>query len=56
MSLEVANIIARINAKHPNEWPAPQIATTVALFCGFIVLGIGLLRIGWLVEFISAPA
>lgn len=56
MSLEVAHIINKINSAHPNQWPAPQIATTVAFICGFIVLGIGLLRIGWLVEFISAPA
>ncbi|KAG8898388.1 hypothetical protein FRB99_007458, partial [Tulasnella sp. 403] len=56
MSLEVAHVIKHVNDKHPGQWPAPQIATTLGLFCGFIVLGIGLLRIGWLVEFISAPA
>ncbi|KAG8999682.1 hypothetical protein FRB94_005985 [Tulasnella sp. JGI-2019a] len=56
MSLEVANLIARVDAKHPKQWSSPEIATTVALFCGFIVLGIGLLRLGWIVEFISAPA
>ena len=27
-----------------------------AFVCGFIVLGIGLLHLGWLVEFIPAPA
>ncbi|EGN96006.1 hypothetical protein SERLA73DRAFT_170446 [Serpula lacrymans var. lacrymans S7.3] len=56
MSLTVSQIIAHVNASHPNEWEGPQIATTVAFICGFIVLAIGLLRIGWIVEFIPAPA
>lgn len=41
---------------HPGEWDAPTIATTLAFICGFIVLGLGLLRLGWIVEFIPAPA
>jgi solute carrier family 26 (sodium-independent sulfate anion transporter), member 11 len=56
MSLTVSQIIHSIDTKHPKEWAAPEIATTLALICGVIVLGIGLLRIGWLVEFIPAPA
>ena len=56
MSLTVSRIIASVNEHHPNVWSGPQIATTVAFICGFIVLGIGLLRLGWLVEFIPAPA
>lgn len=56
MSLTVAQIISSVNAKHPGEWSGPQIATTVAFVCGFTVLGIGLLRLGWIVEFIPAPA
>lgn len=56
MSITVAQIIKHIETKHPGEWGGPQIATTLALICGFIVLGIGLLRLGWLVEFIPAPA
>ena len=56
MSLTVARIIEHVEAHHPNVWEGPQIATTVAFICGFIVLLIGLLRLGWLVEFIPAPA
>ena len=56
MSLTVSQIIKHVNDHHPDQWPAPQIATTVAFICGFIVLCIGLLRLGWLVEFIPAPA
>ncbi|KAI0721519.1 sulfate permease [Cerioporus squamosus] len=56
MSLTVAQIIKHVNEAHPDTWAGPQIATTVAFICGFIVLGIGLLHLGWLVEFIPAPA
>lgn len=56
MSLTVSQIIAHVNKSHPNVWSGPQIATTVAFVCGLIVLAIGLLRLGWIVEFIPAPA
>ncbi|KIJ14879.1 hypothetical protein PAXINDRAFT_176667 [Paxillus involutus ATCC 200175] len=56
MSLTVSQIITAVDSKYPKHWEGPQIATTLAFICGFIVLGIGLLRIGWLVEFIPAPA
>ncbi|KAF9264887.1 sulfate permease [Marasmius fiardii PR-910] len=56
MSLTVSQIIKHVQEKHPNQWDGPLIATTLSFICGFIVLGMGLLRIGWLVEFIPAPA
>ena len=56
MSLTVAQVIKHVEESHPGQFDGPQIATTLALICGFIVLGIGLLRLGWLVEFIPAPA
>ncbi|KAH7107846.1 sulfate transporter family-domain-containing protein [Auriculariales sp. MPI-PUGE-AT-0066] len=56
MSLEVGNIIGHIQDSHPDRWTAPEIAVHLSFICGFIVLGIGLLRIGWIVEFIPAPA
>jgi sodium-independent sulfate anion transporter 11 len=56
MSLTVSQIISAVDAKYPDKWDSPQIATTLAFVCGFIVLGIGLLRLGWLVEFIPTPA
>ena len=55
MSLTVANVIKHVQHKDP-QFDGPQIATVLAFITGFIVLGIGLLRIGWLVEFIPAPA
>lgn len=56
MSVTVAQIIQQVDAHHPNEWSGPEIATLLAFLTGCIVLGVGLLRIGWLVEFIPAPA
>jgi sodium-independent sulfate anion transporter 11 len=56
MSLTVAQIIRHVQHTNPNEWEGPQIATTLAFVCGFIVLAIGLLRIGWIIDFIPAPA
>lgn len=56
MSLTVSQIIRYVEKAHPGAWGGPQIATTLAFICGFIVLGIGLLRLGWIVEFIPAPA
>ena len=56
MSLETSKVIARVMKAHPGVWDASTIATTLAFMCGFIVLGLGLLRLGWVVEFIPAPA
>lgn len=56
MSLTVAQVILAVDSAHPGKWSGPLIATTLAFVCGFIVLGIGLLRLGWLVEFIPTPA
>lgn len=56
MSLTTSQIIKHVQTEHPHEWGGPQIATTLAFICGFIVLGIGLLRLGWIVEFIPLPA
>lgn len=57
MSLQVANVIAHVQSQPGGAvYSGPIIATALAFISGFIVLGIGLLRLGWLVEFIPAPA
>ncbi|KAJ7470535.1 sulfate transporter family-domain-containing protein [Mycena latifolia] len=56
VSLIMSQIIGRVTAAHPGQWEGPEIATTVAFISGFIVLGVGLLRLGWIVDFIPAPA
>ncbi|KAK4706104.1 solute carrier family 26 (sodium-independent sulfate anion transporter), member 11, partial [Phenoliferia sp. Uapishka_3] len=57
MSLEVSKVIAHVQAAPGGmAYSAPVIATALAFITGFIVLAIGLLRLGWIVEFIPAPA
>lgn len=56
MSLEVSKIIQRIQEKYGDEYSAPEIAITVALLSGAITLGVGLLKLGFLVELIPLPA
>ncbi|CAE6423980.1 unnamed protein product [Rhizoctonia solani] len=56
MSLQVANVIKHVQNERPGIYTGPEIAIALAFICGIIVLGIGLLRVGRLVEFIPAPA
>jgi len=57
MSLQTANVISYVQQHHPDQnWEPQVIATALAFIAGFIVLGIGLLRLGWIVEFIPQPA
>lgn len=56
MSLQTARVIQSIQQSYPDLYTAPQIATALALLCGAITLGIGLIRLGFIVEFIPAPA
>ena len=56
LSTEVGKIVTRTQAKYGDEFTASEIATTLALISGGIVLGIGLLRLGFIVELISLPA
>ncbi|BGP38822.1 Sulfate permease 2 [Rhodotorula kratochvilovae] len=56
MSLEVARVIGHVQEKTGDTYSAPVIATALAFLCGLIVLGIGLLRLGWLIEFIPSPS
>jgi solute carrier family 26 (sodium-independent sulfate anion transporter), member 11 len=50
MSLEVAKVIHHVQTTH--DIPAPVIASALAMICGLICLALGLLRIGFLLEFI----
>ncbi|KAE9372637.1 sulfate permease [Stipitochalara longipes BDJ] len=55
MSTLVGNIVIKVQATHP-DIPAEEIARTLALVAGVVVLFIGLARIGWIVEWISLTA
>ncbi|KAH8833611.1 sulfate transporter family-domain-containing protein [Flagelloscypha sp. PMI_526] len=56
MSLTVAQVIKHVQATHGTTYSGPVIATVLSFITGFITLGIGLLRLGWIIEYIPAPA
>lgn len=56
MSMQVGKVIANVQAQTGDKYSAPEIATFLALICGGIATGIGLLRLGFILEFISIPA
>ncbi|KAJ5783056.1 hypothetical protein N7457_004830 [Penicillium paradoxum] len=55
MSTLMGTIIIKVRDAHP-EIPAPVIASALAIICGAIVLFLGLLRLGFIVDFIPLPA
>ncbi|KAH8925190.1 SulP family sulfate permease [Atractiella rhizophila] len=55
MSTLVGNIITDTIHKHP-DLTGPEIASALAVILGCIVFVLGVLRLGWIVEFIPLPA
>lgn len=55
MSQLVGNVILRVRDDHP-EFAPDQIARALALIAGAVLLFIGLIRLGWVVEFIPLVA
>jgi sodium-independent sulfate anion transporter 11 len=55
MSQLVGNIVIKVQAEYP-QYSGPDIARSLALIAGAILMFIGLVRIGWLVEFIPLVA
>lgn len=59
MSLETAKVVQKTLEKYPkdqHEVTAPLVATALALLCGIVATGAGVLRLGFLVELISFDA
>lgn len=56
MSLQVGKVIAKVQDHVGDKYSAPEIATFLSLICGGIAAGIGIIRIGFILEFISLPA
>lgn len=57
MSLQVGRAINKVIDKHPEfSDQGPLIAVTLSLICGGVSAGIGLLRFGFILEFIPIPA
>ncbi|CCH61844.1 hypothetical protein TBLA_0F03050 [Henningerozyma blattae CBS 6284] len=55
MSLQTAKAIAHVHQKHP-DIPAHIIASTIAVICGAITMGIGVLRLGFFIDLIPVTA
>lgn len=55
MSTITGNIVLKVHAAHP-DIPAHVIASDLALICGAIICFIGLVRWGWIVNFIPLTA
>jgi sodium-independent sulfate anion transporter 11 len=57
MSAQVGKVIAHVQASAGEEVYKPEvIATVLSLVCGGIATAIGILRLGFILEFISSPA
>lgn len=57
MSLEVSKVIEHVAKRAPQYADSPvAIAVNLAIMCGCIALGLGLLRLGFILEYISLPA
>jgi sodium-independent sulfate anion transporter 11 len=51
-SLLVGGVISKIDAEHPGVYKPEHIAHTLSLLAGAALLVLGILRLGWLIEFI----
>lgn len=56
MSLQVGKVIANVQDENGDKYSPAQIATFLSLITGAISAGIGILRLGFILEFISIPA
>ncbi|PKI84595.1 hypothetical protein MVES1_001690 [Malassezia vespertilionis] len=56
MSLQTQNVIEQVTNATNGAYSPQVIASALAFMCGIITLGVGLLRLGWIIEFIPAPA
>ncbi|CUM46148.1 uncharacterized protein AC631_04585 [Debaryomyces fabryi] len=56
MSMQVGKVIQHVQSKVGDKYEPAEIATFLSLICGGIATGIGLLRLGFILEFISIPA
>ncbi|KAF2842634.1 sulfate permease 2 [Patellaria atrata CBS 101060] len=55
MSTLVGNIVLRVQDQDP-DIPSEEIARSLSVICGAVLLFIGLARLGWIVEFIPLSA
>ncbi|KPI37894.1 Sulfate permease 2 [Cyphellophora attinorum] len=51
-SLLVGSVITSVEERQPNTYSRPEVAKALSFIIGLILLLVGLLRLGWLIEFI----
>ncbi|PNS20075.1 Sulfate permease 2 [Sphaceloma murrayae] len=51
-SLLVGNAVTKIDATHPGKYTPEEVAKAVSLISGAVLLALGFLRLGWLIDFI----
>lgn len=51
-SLLVGGVISKIEAEHPGKFKPEHIAHTVSFLAGAVLFILGILRLGWVIEFI----
>ncbi|KAL2267027.1 hypothetical protein VTJ83DRAFT_4304 [Remersonia thermophila] len=57
MSTIVGNVVIRVQEQHPEAgWSAADIARSLSVICGAVILFLGLIRAGFVVEFIPLVA
>lgn len=56
MSMQVGKVILKVQGDVGDKYSPAEIATFLALICGGISAGMGILRLGFILEFISTPA
>ena len=55
MSTVTGTVVSQVAKSHP-EYPGHVVASALAVICGCIICFIGLIRCGWIVDFISLSA
>ena len=55
MSTITGNVVLKVQAEHP-DIPGHVVASALAIICGAIICFIGLIRCGWIVDFIPLTA
>ncbi|KAJ4301479.1 hypothetical protein N0V90_003571 [Kalmusia sp. IMI 367209] len=54
-SLLIGQVVSSIEVEKPGVYEAQEIAHAICFLCGLILLILGFLRLGWLIEFIPYP-
>ncbi|KAK7187495.1 sulfate permease [Paraphaeosphaeria sporulosa] len=54
-SLLIGQVVSKIEEERPGVYNAQEIAHAICFLCGLVLLLLGFLRLGWIIEFIPYP-